>query len=93
MLSPANSSQFVLGTALVLLSTYLYSMPERKRGRPPPISIASYEKTTIDGTPKIIDENKLSVNPMDSGLSTSRPSSPMPRLNRIPSFRGKKSDD
>ena len=79
------------------MSTYLYSMPERKRGRPPPINIASYEKTTIDGTPSVIDENKLSVNPMDSlkaiGLSTSRPSSPMPKLNRIPSSRGKRLDD
>jgi UDP-sugar transporter A1/2/3 len=39
--------QFLLGTALVLLATYMYSLPERKRARPPPIAIASYEKTTV----------------------------------------------
>ncbi|KAJ4288742.1 UDP-galactose transporter Gms1 [Collariella sp. IMI 366227] len=38
---------FVIGTLLVLLATYMYSLPERKRARPPPISIVSYEKTTI----------------------------------------------
>jgi len=71
----------------------MYSIPERKRGRPLPISIVGYEKTTIDATPKIVDENLLSVNPMDSlgaGLSTSRPSTPLPRSQ---SSRGKKSDD
>ncbi|KAK1759842.1 UDP-galactose transporter [Echria macrotheca] len=94
--SLTNSSQFLLGTALVLASTYMYSIPERKRGRPPPIHIASYEKTTVDSTPRILDQNKLSVNPMESagalGLSTSRPASPLLHLNRTPS-RAKKSDD
>ena len=27
----------------------MYSLPERKRARPPPISIVGYEKTTVDG--------------------------------------------
>ncbi|KAK4442900.1 putative nucleotide-sugar transporter [Podospora aff. communis PSN243] len=84
---------FLLGTGLVLASTYMYSMPERKRGRPPPINIVGFEKTMVDGTPRIVDQEKLSVNPMDSlgaGLSTSRPSTPLPRSH---SSRGKKSDD
>ena len=75
----------------------MYSMPERKRGRPPPINIASYEKTTIDGAPTVIDESRLSVNPAGPnkaiGLSTSRPASPMHHLSRTPSSRGKKSHD
>ncbi|KAK3291190.1 nucleotide-sugar transporter-domain-containing protein [Chaetomium fimeti] len=37
---------FLLGTTLVLTATYMYSQPERKRARPPPITIAGYEKTT-----------------------------------------------
>ncbi|KAK0707950.1 UDP-galactose transporter [Lasiosphaeris hirsuta] len=88
---------FLAGTALVLVSTYLYSMPERKRTRPPPINIVSYEKTTIDGTPRVLDDNKLNANPMDStlsiGLSTSRPASPLLFGARTPSSRGKKFDD
>lgn len=88
---------FFIGTALVLVSTYMYSMPERKRSRPPPISIASYEKTTIDGTPRILDENRLAVNPMEAagaiGRSTSRPSSPLMFGSRTPSSRGRRLDD
>jgi UDP-sugar transporter A1/2/3 len=89
-------SQFVLGTVLILGSTYLYSLPERKRARPPPIHIASYEKTTIEGTPRYVDQNKLSVNPLDSaraGLSSSRPASPLLFHGRAPSTRGKKVED
>jgi solute carrier family 35 (UDP-sugar transporter), member A1/2/3 len=89
----ANTLQFLIGTGLVLASTYMYSMPERKRGRPPPINIVGFEKTMVDATPRIVDQDKLSVNPMDSlgaGLSTSRPSTPLPRSH---SSRGKKSDD
>ncbi|KAI1637903.1 nucleotide-sugar transporter-domain-containing protein [Biscogniauxia mediterranea] len=73
---------FLLGTTLVLTSTFLYSGPDRKRGRPPPINIVNYEKTTIDpmNTPRTND--RLVVpNPMENmkglGLSTSRPSSPL----------------
>ncbi|KAK3315847.1 nucleotide-sugar transporter-domain-containing protein [Apodospora peruviana] len=87
---------FILGTGLVLTSTYLYSTPDRKRSRPPPINIVSYEKTTIDGTPRYLDQNMLSVNPLDSAgaaLSTSRPASPMMFGIRTPSARGKKVDE
>ncbi|KAK4214171.1 hypothetical protein QBC37DRAFT_159463 [Rhypophila decipiens] len=91
----AITPSLILGTALVLGSTYLYSEPEsRKRSaRPPPISIVSYEKTTIDSTPKI-DPSKL-LNPMDAagavGLATSRPSSPL-LFRDHPSSRSRRGD-
>ncbi|KAK3332897.1 nucleotide-sugar transporter-domain-containing protein [Cercophora scortea] len=89
---------FVLGTGLVLAAAYLYSIPDRKRTRPPPINIVSYEKTTIDSTPKYLDPNRLNLNPMDAagasiGRSTSRPSSPMPFQPRTPSARGRRFDE
>ncbi|KAL2016790.1 hypothetical protein VTK56DRAFT_3003 [Thermocarpiscus australiensis] len=91
------TASFILGTALVIGSTYMYSLPERKRARPPPIHIASYEKTTIEGTPRYVDQDRLSVNPLDSarsaGLSSSRPASPLMFHGRTPSSRGKKTDD
>ncbi|KAI6383299.1 hypothetical protein MCOR25_000219 [Pyricularia grisea] len=88
---------FLLGTFLVILATYLYSGPDRKRTRPPPISIVSFEKTTIDRTPQptSIDEKRL--DPLDTvkamGLSTSRPASPLRHHNRVPSARGKNRDE
>ncbi|KAI2618542.1 nucleotide-sugar transporter [Hypomontagnella submonticulosa] len=90
---------FLIGTALVLVSTFLYTGPDRKRGRPPPINIVNYEKTTIDPmmTPRYTDD-KLSVpDPLENikamGLSTSRPSSPLRHHNRVPSSRGKNRDE
>ncbi|KAI1077274.1 nucleotide-sugar transporter [Whalleya microplaca] len=90
---------FLLGTALVLISTFLYTGPDRKRGRPPPINIVSYEKTTIDplNTPRYTDD-KLSVpNPLENvramGLSTSRPASPLRHHVRTPSARDKNRDE
>ncbi|TQN68254.1 UDP-galactose transporter, partial [Colletotrichum shisoi] len=58
---------FIIGTALVLASTYLYSIPDRK-GRPPPITIASYEKAMVDPayTPAVTDEAKLNLDPLDA---------------------------
>lgn len=93
-----NNLQFILGTALVIFSTWLYSGPDRKRGRPPPISIVGYEKTVIASTPRIQspEDTKL-LNPMDSasslGLSTSRPATPMRHHARVPSARGKARDE
>ncbi|KAL2174004.1 nucleotide-sugar transporter-domain-containing protein [Thermothelomyces heterothallicus CBS 202.75] len=97
---------FLFGTVLVLGATYMYSLPERKRARPPPITIASYEKTTIEGTPRYIDQDRLTVNPLDSaaartgnggggslGLSSSRPASPLFFHERAPSARGRRADD
>ncbi|KAL2158826.1 hypothetical protein VTH06DRAFT_4018 [Thermothelomyces fergusii] len=93
---------FLFGTALVLGAAYTYSLPERKRARPPPITIASYEKTTIEGTPRYVDQTRLTVNPLDSaaggdgasiGLSSSRPASPLLFHERAPSARGKRGGD
>ncbi len=77
----------------------MYSLPERKRARPPPISIVSYEKTTVEaGTPRYLDQDRLAVNPLDSApgaaaLSTSRPASPLMFHERASSSRARKSDD
>jgi solute carrier family 35 (UDP-sugar transporter), member A1/2/3 len=98
--------QFLLGTTLVIASTYLYSAgPERGGRRPPPISVVSFEKTTVDRTPRFMDAARLNADPMDSvktsdslmppstGLTTSRPASPMLHHVRTPSARGKRFDD
>jgi UDP-sugar transporter A1/2/3 len=96
--------QFVIGTAVVLFATYLYSGPERKRSRPSPINIASYEKTTIDKgyTPKHDEDRSrmqmpVVLDPLESikaaGLSTSRPGSPMRHHSRVGSSRGKARHD
>ncbi|RDW94725.1 UDP-galactose transporter-like protein [Coleophoma crateriformis] len=95
------SINFLFGTSIVIFATYLYSGQERKRNRPPPINIASYEKTTIDNgyTPKFEeDRSRMTLDPLDSiksaGLSTSRPSSPMRHHSRVGSSRkGIKRDD
>lgn len=92
----SDRKQFILGTLLVLFSTWLYSGPERK-GRPPPINIATYEKTVIASTPRVPspDGTRL-LNPMDSatlGLTTSRPATPLRHHARKPSARGKTRDD
>ncbi|KAK4147298.1 nucleotide-sugar transporter-domain-containing protein [Dichotomopilus funicola] len=73
---------FAVGTILVLTATYLYSLPERKRARPPPITIAEYETTTIVGSTSPLSHavpragGRLSPD-ASVGLSTSRPSSPL----------------
>ncbi|CAK7206679.1 UDP-galactose transporter Gms1 [Sporothrix eucalyptigena] len=96
------TATFTIGTLLVLGSTYLYSGPDRKRGRPPPITIVQYEKTTIDraGTPVLKENSKHGsshLDPLDSvramGLSTSRPSSPMGHHSRVQSSRSKARDE
>ncbi|KAG9245581.1 udp-galactose transporter-like protein [Calycina marina] len=93
---------FLLGTATVIFATYLYSNPDRKRGRPGPIQIASYEKTTIgqytpmeEKTPQQLQVPGEILKSLNSaGLSTSRPSSPMRHHTRVGSSRGKtKRDD
>ena len=83
--------QFLVGTSLVLLSTYLYTVPERKLipgHRPPPIDIVSFEKPAITplltpklpASPRMTDPTRLNLDPYDGrgmGLSSSRPSTPM----------------
>lgn len=81
--------QFLLGTMLVLLATYLYSVSEEKftRNRPPAIRVATFEKPAIEhlltpvGTPRLGPSKHFkSVEPFDVkglGSTSSRPSSPM----------------
>lgn len=73
------TASYIIGTSIVIASTYLYS--SRDHLRPPPIRIADYEKTTIDGNPSYFDLEKASVpmakSPMrNDALSTSRPGTP-----------------
>lgn len=88
----------MIGSALVVVSTFLYT-GDRKRNRPPPIHIASYQKTTIDPvyTPKYNDEKLAVPSPIDvikaMGLSTSRPASPLRHHSRSPSARDKNHDE
>lgn len=96
-----NSSKFLFGTCIVIFATYLYSDTDDKRRRPPPINIASYERTTIDNgfTPREEESSmRWPLNPVENlksaGLSTSRPSSPMRHHSRVGSSRkGIKRDD
>lgn len=83
-----------------MAATYLYSLPDRK-SRPPPLRIAAYEKPAIDPafTPRTsIEPSRMMLDPRDAlrpgavGLSTSRPTSPMPQQTRTPSARGKRED-
>ncbi|KAI9836714.1 MAG: hypothetical protein M1838_004994 [Thelocarpon superellum] len=81
------TSNFFLGTVVVLFATYLYSSPEH--ARPPPINIASYEKTTI-GADEVDDARALPSTPFKSSArSTSRPSSPRRHHSRVASGRSK----
>ncbi|KAI1812419.1 UDP-galactose transporter [Poronia punctata] len=86
---------FIIGTALVILATFLYAGPDRKRGRPLPITIVSYEKTFIDpiATPQSSDKLEVpgGLGSARLGLSTSRPSSPL-HHQRAPSARGKRDE-
>ncbi|PTB71821.1 nucleotide-sugar transporter [Trichoderma longibrachiatum ATCC 18648] len=79
---------FLLGTMLVLLSTYMYSVFEETsaRHRPPAIRVATFEKPAIEqltplGTPRLGPSKHFkSIDPFDVkglGSSSSRPSSPM----------------
>ncbi|KFY10544.1 hypothetical protein V492_04969 [Pseudogymnoascus sp. VKM F-4246] len=88
---------FVIGTAVVIFATYLYSLNDKGRARPPPINIASYEKTTIDNGYTPLEEKKNLLTPLDimdtskAGLSTSRPSSPIGHA-RPGAWKGKRED-
>ncbi|KFY96717.1 hypothetical protein V498_02520 [Pseudogymnoascus sp. VKM F-4517 (FW-2822)] len=88
---------FVIGTAVVIFATYLYSLNDKGRARPPPINIASYEKTTIDNGYTPLEDKKNLLTPLDimdtnkAGLSTSRPSSPVGHP-RTGAWKGKRED-
>ncbi|KAI1118186.1 UDP-galactose transporter [Nemania sp. NC0429] len=88
----------ILGTALVLFATYLYTSPDRKRGRPPPISIVSLEKATIDRASTPRSTARLEVpgqgdSTKSLGLTSSRPASPLLHHIRVPSARDKSRDE
>ncbi|KND92536.1 UDP-N-acetylglucosamine transporter [Tolypocladium ophioglossoides CBS 100239] len=78
---------FLIGTSLVLLATYLYSVPERSLHRPPPVRIASFEKSTVvpltptpGATPRMADLTRLNSDAFEVrglAMTTSRPSSPL----------------
>jgi len=72
-------TQYLIGTSIVLLATYMYTHQDRRR--PPPIRIAEYEKTTIDGNPSYFDFERapspLAKAPHKAeALSTSTPGTP-----------------
>ncbi|KAG6039657.1 hypothetical protein E4U41_002325 [Claviceps citrina] len=82
----AVNMTFLLGTSLVLLATYIYSVPERKRHRPSSVRIVSFEKPAIEQiitpmqTPRTANVRRLNMDPFDSrdfGKSSSRPGSPV----------------
>lgn len=83
---------------MVLFATWLYSVPDRRRGRPAPIHIVNFEKTVVAKTPRIQSPNAAAglLNPLDSvgqGLSTSRPATPLRQHSRVGSAaRGKRDE-
>ncbi|KAH6955898.1 nucleotide-sugar transporter-domain-containing protein [Ilyonectria sp. MPI-CAGE-AT-0026] len=86
---------FILGTSLVLLSTYIYGSSDRSIHRPAPIKIAKFEKSTIERvyTPRGTSGTRMTLAPFDGnvGVTSSRPNSPM--LPRQPSRTNIKRDD
>lgn len=87
---------FLLGTATVLGSTFLYSGTEGQTRRPPPVRIASFEKAAVIPISRTNSHTNMYLDPMDSmrtGLSTSRPSSPLRTHSRASSARGRSRDD
>lgn len=72
-----NSLQYVVGTAVVLAATYIYSS-ETSRSPVPPITIVDYEKTTVGENQSYFDVQPLDQKTTRPGeaLSTSRPNTP-----------------
>jgi len=71
------TGNFLVGTTIVILATYLYNSQDQPQ--PPPIRIHNYEKTTIDGGVNRTGDLSLKLpnGPVKSdSLATSRPSSP-----------------
>jgi UDP-galactose transporter len=77
---------FVVGLSIVLFATYLYSSPSNGGHlKPPPITIADYEKTTIGGDPSYFEieqhlktkHNRHQPSPIKGDArSSSRPATP-----------------
>ena len=77
------SDQFIVGTSIVLYSTYLYNS-EDQRLRPPTIKLSENEKTLLDRSFAI----KLPATPVkELAVSTSTPNSPLLRHKRSGSVR------
>lgn len=81
--------KFVIGTSIVLLATYLYSIRETSKPLPPPpIRIDSYENIIIDRDAEEGNRKELSIKlpstplKIEEALSTSRPASPNPKYKR-----------
>ncbi|KAG5930037.1 hypothetical protein E4U42_003198 [Claviceps africana] len=77
---------FLFGTSLVLLATYIYSVPERKLHRGYPVRIVSFEKPAIEETvtsmqtARPAEPRRLNLDLFDDrkfGKTSSRPGSPM----------------
>ena len=68
------TTMFASGTLLVVAAIFLYTAPDRKRGRPPPITIVQYEKTmVVRGTPRRSEEEvKLQPRSQSQSRSQSR---------------------
>ncbi|KAL9633164.1 MAG: hypothetical protein Q9164_004865 [Protoblastenia rupestris] len=90
LLDFAVTTNFLVGTCIVLLATYLYSSVADRAVQPPPIHIHDYEKTTIDSDHEREDDapRKLLRTPLKSpGFSSSRPPSPTGQHYRIGSSK------
>lgn len=70
----------MLGSAIVLSATYLYSVSEKTRQRPPPVQIDGYEKTHGEKSPTEARDMSITIpkTPLanEGSISSSRPGSP-----------------
>jgi solute carrier family 35 (UDP-sugar transporter), member A1/2/3 len=89
LIIPAYTLQYMLGTAIVLIATYLYNTAVDDRRRPPPISISDYEKSGEQSYFDIDSVASVSRSPLrHEGLSSSRPGTPgFERKPRTPAKR------
>lgn len=72
--------QFMLGTAIVLSATYIYSVSEKTRQRPPPIQIENHEKMNGEKSPTEARDMSIMMpkTPLanEGSITSSRPGSP-----------------
>ncbi|KAI9789268.1 MAG: hypothetical protein M1816_006277 [Peltula sp. TS41687] len=81
------TTNFLIGTAVVIYATFLYSKQDRRRLAP--IDIAAYEKTMIGRESRYDDRSRPTTPMKSSGLTTSRPNSPLRHHSRVTSGRSK----
>ncbi|ETN43687.1 uncharacterized protein HMPREF1541_02846 [Cyphellophora europaea CBS 101466] len=74
------SMNFIIGTTIVLLATWLYSTHDTGNGKPPQIRIQEFEKPTISSPTEAGDMSiqipKTPLSSEEKALATSRPGSP-----------------